>query len=667
MVDIKKVFIFVADCTSKNHMRLLIILLTFLLSYSLSAHARIDSNFAADYAEILDLLKESDANLRRYNAVNDSIFLPESKESWVNTFLRRARVCSDTYERSRYILSRVSELSSRYSSPDALDSLSRLPLHIKDAMADPFVYGPWFEQLANRYRPADLKDRRHLERYLYCLMQQTHAEDAFFRSGDTLMLKRFIEKTMLISKLLDAPDPSWRHTRFPMLYCQVYENIVQNYHVLHCGFMTLDQQIALHEQYQKQFPLLVRDSLISDAEQKVFSRLLSSFNSYLLRNVYLADTTHRYDRQRDSLQAEEVARYSDPVLLHTLSPSSQTRVHIARYRGGVQTAQQSLDSLVFLRRLSSPETLTNSNITPLLTNVLNSAYLIDVSTLAESQKHALILECCNEIYNLLEHKQYWISSQSINNSLIYLALYNRIHRHLTTDESRQFLLSLLFYTQPFTCAHSEMVSRLSLALLKGVIAHRPEMLVGVNGCVSAADVRDKEAELMDYLHKAALFHDLGKSRYPSIVHDEYRPLTDYEYQLLRKHAQYGLESLSVDSSYLSYHDIVVGHHKWYNGEGGYPEFFDNTKSPVRLLIDILAIADCLEAATSRLGRNYRDNKDYQMVLSEFRAGAGVRYNPDLVELMSTHEDIGDAMRQIVEKGWEDVYYQTFSLHRQMKY
>ena len=44
--------------------------------------------------------------------------------------------------------------------------------------------------------------------------------------------------------------------------------------------------------------------------------------------------------------------------------------------------------------------------------------------------------------------------------------------------------------------------------------------------------------------------------------------------------------LSIDEDVARYVDIARGHHKFYNGKGGYPNDFDNTASPERFMIDI---------------------------------------------------------------------------------
>lgn len=103
-----------------------------------------------------------------------------------------------------------------------------------------------------------------------------------------------------------------------------------------------------------------------------------------------------------------------------------------------------------------------------------------------------------------------------------------------------------------------------------------------------------------------------------------------------------------------------GHHKWYNGKGGYPADFDNTKSPVRFLIDIVTLSDCLQAATERVGRNYRIGKTFEVVMPELRAGAGTKYNPDLVALIDAYPKLAKKLHHLVENGWIEIYYRIYS-------
>ena len=104
---------------------------------------------------------------------------------------------------------------------------------------------------------------------------------------------------------------------------------------------------------------------------------------------------------------------------------------------------------------------------------------------------------------------------------------------------------------------------------------------------------------------------------------------------------------------------MLGHHKWYDGKMGYPMDFDNTKSKYKIAIDIISIADSIDAATDILGRNYTLGKDFDSLLKELEDGAGVRYNPNIVKLISMDEVLKSKLRYLTKYGRERVYYEAY--------
>ena len=64
----------------------------------------------------------------------------------------------------------------------------------------------------------------------------------------------------------------------------------------------------------------------------------------------------------------------------------------------------------------------------------------------------------------------------------------------------------------------------------------------------------------------------------------------------------------------------------------------------------------MQAATEKLGRNYKEDKSFETVMAELKEGAGTRYNPDLVKLIENNEDVKASLKEVVIDGWLDVYY-----------
>ena len=198
-------------------------------------------------------------------------------------------------------------------------------------------------------------------------------------------------------------------------------------------------------------------------------------------------------------------------------------------------------------------------------------------------------------------------------------------------------------------------------LMEGILEYQPELLKGALGKIRHGKVLLNSKKCLDFIYEAAFYHDIGKNGIISTVNNDYRPLTDEEYAIIKTHPALGAELLKIAPSlYEKYHDTTLGHHKWYNGKGGYPEDFDNTKSPKRILIDIITLSDCMQAATERIGRNYKEGKTFDMVMEEFRKGAGTKYNPDLVKFIDTHDDVAHDLAVLINDAWVDIYFNIYS-------
>ena len=401
-----------------------------------------------------------------------------------------------------------------------------------------------------------------------------------------------------------------------------------------------------------------------DSTQLVYLRsAVRRYPSVKLRHVLLpAWDSGQYRDETVALMKSEVERYGrlSDTEKDKMAISDRRIVIRMRYLLGQITAMQGhglmMDMLAGLRSDSADERSVNQMLATLKEGIM----YVDESDLSEARKHRLILQHVDTACALLRELPYTNSTSDMTSTLVNMATYQRLHQHLNTAERKRVLEQFLFYSQPFTRAHSLTVTALATAILQGVIKYHPEWLVGMCGYRRQRDVMRHPERVLDFFRDGAKFHDLGKTRMPDIVRCEYRRLTDREYDVLKRHPEYGLEFLAVDTALLQLHDVVLGHHKWYNGKGGYPASFDNVRSPYHLLIDILTLGDCMEAATSHLGRNYRRRKTCDDVIGEFEADAGTRYNTLLVQLITEHDDIRSQLRDIAAHGWEDIYYHAFN-------
>lgn len=244
-----------------------------------------------------------------------------------------------------------------------------------------------------------------------------------------------------------------------------------------------------------------------------------------------------------------------------------------------------------------------------------------------------VMSLCRQLVDVVQRTYITRDPYFFESMLGELAHKETLFKYLPQDEKIEFMNELAVKSQIGTVIHVGSVQRIATVLFDGMIKHCPEQFIGILGLNSVEELQANLSTLRNWVGTAAAYHDLGKIGISPIINNNFRELTDQEFAITRKHPELALNYLGVDPVFDQFKDVALGHHKWYNGKGGYPATFDNTSSPWRACIDLVTIADCIDAATDFFGRNYRKNKSLQQVLVEFQQGAGTIYNPVMVKAL----------------------------------
>lgn len=223
-----------------------------------------------------------------------------------------------------------------------------------------------------------------------------------------------------------------------------------------------------------------------------------------------------------------------------------------------------------------------------------------------------------------------------------------------------FFIESIAAIHPPTYVHSKMVAKISLCLARHLIRKKPEVFVGFPGIKSAADLSGKSADVLNYAYNAALYHDMGKLSILDTISMYGRRLLDTEFSNIKCHPDNGYKTAVKYVSTRDYADVIRGHHKFYDNSSGYPTDFDTSKSPYKAIIDIVTIADCMDAATDGVGRSYNIGKTYDDYIKEVKAGANTRYAPYFAELLKD-KDVYNDMQYILTEERNGVYREIYSL------
>jgi len=131
-----------------------------------------------------------------------------------------------------------------------------------------------------------------------------------------------------------------------------------------------------------------------------------------------------------------------------------------------------------------------------------------------------------------------------------------------------------------------------------------------------------------HIRRGALLHDVGKIGIPDSILTKPGPLTDQEWEIMRRHPQYAFDMLKPIAYLRSALDIPYAHHEHWDGTG-YPRGLKGEQIP--LAARIFAVADVWDAMIAE-DRPYRRPTSEDEVRKQIRALAGTQLDPEIVEL-----------------------------------
>lgn len=169
-----------------------------------------------------------------------------------------------------------------------------------------------------------------------------------------------------------------------------------------------------------------------------------------------------------------------------------------------------------------------------------------------------------------------------------------------------------------------MMREISAAML----ANDPRAFDGVPYAGWVPDAGVRNSGLLDLAEGCGLYHDIGLLKMDFGRRLKTRSLFSAESMMFALHARAGAADLRKRASTERYADCALGHHAFYNGQGGYPETYDRGASACRVLTDICAAADFMSEYHSA---NVR--RTFDLVYER----SGRQFSPDVCSLLRSDE------------------------------
>jgi HD-GYP domain-containing protein (c-di-GMP phosphodiesterase class II) len=125
---------------------------------------------------------------------------------------------------------------------------------------------------------------------------------------------------------------------------------------------------------------------------------------------------------------------------------------------------------------------------------------------------------------------------------------------------------------------------------------------------------------------AGLLHDIGKIGVPDHVLLKKGKLTDEEFELIKKHPEFGWMALKSVRAFEEVSLMLLHHHERIDGRG-YPGKLKGAQIP--LGAKIIAVSDSFDALTTN--RPYRTARSWGEALEELDRCRGTQFEPDVLD------------------------------------
>lgn len=228
----------------------------------------------------------------------------------------------------------------------------------------------------------------------------------------------------------------------------------------------------------------------------------------------------------------------------------------------------------------------------------------------------------------------------------------------------EMCLSLMAALHPPTFVHTMSVADFSTALTKHLLNRSPELFIGILDIQTKEEVIERKKEILEFVRHSALCHDIGKLFIIETIITYGRKLLPSEFDLIKAHPEAGACLLDKYESTKAYAEMATGHHKWFDNSTGYPMEFDMDNAKNKVIISLLTVADCLDASTDSVGRNYKEGKTLDEYITEIEHDSGTRYAPYVVSMLRDKE-VYDELKELLEKDRDENYRKTYDLLKEL--
>lgn len=247
------------------------------------------------------------------------------------------------------------------------------------------------------------------------------------------------------------------------------------------------------------------------------------------------------------------------------------------------------------------------------------------------------------------------------NSALFFYLRQLAFTFVETENSLpygEFLHRLLFRFAPEVYAHSWIVGRAARAFCRAILSEDITFFDDIDFVREMEDREEKIRAVEDYAMSCGLFHDVGKVNFMNLYTRVGRQWFEEEDEIARFHTVVGAGHLEQRTSTRRYAAIAMGHHRWYDGQDGYPDSFCRLECPYRQMVDVIALVDWLENRTHPSLQQAEKEISFDEAVQEALCLEGRRFSP-LLTARLLDAGICEQLRRDFTEGRREAYERLF--------
>ena len=595
--------------------------------------------------KICDILKQYQANMDSQQHYNDSILVPQTKEAWQTMLLHRADKTREIHQENLHLLEELEKLLAIPCTQESADTLYREVYHMYwNGYDDSQLLLPLLSKLIAYYEQNDNPARLS---FLYSAAYYEESEVQNRSLGLKKPADEYNHKILALRSRYAELDEDTRRR-----FWNAYYNLI----VISLANQAIDADTS-YAYLQEAMDFWASPMVQAlDGENPRTCRVIERIRKeWLTASEYIngccPETLEAFCQIADEAYRRELEQTKER---HEIN----SEVYSAYLHSLVLRNQRSYDSIIdeFYEYCALKFPLCNFNdlSDEDLYFIINAPLTLEEwlhHCTSEKRAKEIIKELRKQTQDTWYYRLSKYSSPFVNATLADWCF--RVMKYIDSPtEKEEWLFQLLIRRQLPTYLHSVMVERLAVEVSKEMLLQEPELFSDIPMLPSD--------DLIKFIRQSALLHDIGKTRITDVINTQGRRLRDIEFQAIRNHPVHGADMIRQDSYLSQYHDTILGHHKFYDGSAGYPESFDNTVSPYRIITDLITICDSLDAATDHLGRSYRASKTFSEILDELNTEKGTRYNPAIVDIISNTPTLKEKLNHILSEGRLDIMYKAYS-------